>query len=211
VIVYDLGKAIAKQQSCKHSMTKRKKSNLQWIKETLELKPDHHWESPSGYNIFVAGRGAVRFNVPQKWVFEPQDKSFKFMDNKPPHDDCCLEVSFNQLPPNDWSQFPLKRTLRKIMEDDSRNVIERGEIIIVKRQTAKIVWTQIKFIDTQDEPREAFSRTCIGLGSNVQCLITFDYWADQAEQLTPVWDEVIRSLTLGLYIRDPRTGLAYPD
>jgi hypothetical protein len=73
------------------------------------------------------------------------------------------------------------------------------------------MWCQIKFIDTQAEPREAFSRTCVGLGSNIQCLITFDYWADQAEQLTPIWDEVIRSLKLGLYIRDPRTGLAYPD
>jgi hypothetical protein len=68
-------------------MAKRKKSNLQWIKETLELKPDHHWEGPDDYKIFVAGRGAVRFNVPQNWVFEPQEKSFKFMDKKPPDDD----------------------------------------------------------------------------------------------------------------------------
>jgi len=45
----------------------------------------------------------------------------------------------------------------------------------------------------------------------VQCLITFEFWADQAEQMTPVWDEVMRSLTLGLYIRDPSTGLAFPD
>ena len=133
------------------------------------------------------------------------------MDKKPPNDDCCLEVSFNRLPPNDWSQFPLKSTLKKVLEDDSRNIIAKGEIVTVKRQTARIVWTEMKFIDTQEEPREAFSRTCIGLGSNVQCLITFDYWADQAEQLIPVWDEAIRSLTLGLYIRDPMTGLAFPD
>ncbi|AFZ27443.1 hypothetical protein Cylst_5427 [Cylindrospermum stagnale PCC 7417] len=192
-------------------MAKRKKSNLQWIKETLELKPDHHWDGTPGYKIFVAGRGAVRFNVPQNWVFEPQEKSFKFMDQKPPNDDCCLEVSFNHLPPGDWSLFPIKSALRKAMEEDSRNIIERGKIITVKRQTARIVWMEIKFIDTQEEPRDAFSRTCIGLGSNVQCLITFDYWADQAEQLIPVWDEVMRSLTLGLYIRDPRTGLAFPD
>ncbi|MFM2060426.1 MAG: hypothetical protein RLZZ507_96 [Cyanobacteriota bacterium] len=66
------------------------------------------------------------------------------------------------------------------------DIVETGEIIQVKRQTAKIMWGQIKFIDTQAEPREAFSRICIGLGSNIQCLITFDYWADQAEQLTPV-------------------------
>ena len=35
-------------------MAKRKKSNLQWIKETLELSPDHHWEGPDDYKIFVA-------------------------------------------------------------------------------------------------------------------------------------------------------------
>jgi hypothetical protein len=192
-------------------MAKGKKDNLQWIKKTLELKPNHRWEAPEGYKIFVANRGAVRFNVPQEWVFEPQAKSFKFLDKEPPDDDCCLEVSFNPLPPNDWSQFPLKSTLKKVLEDDSRNVISRGKVFTVKRQTASIVWAELRFIDTQTEAREAFSRTCIGLGSNIQCLITFDFWADQAQQLTPVWDEVMRSLTLGLYIRDPMTGTAFPD
>ena len=192
-------------------MAKQKKSNLQWIKETLELKPDHRWDSPEGYKIFVLDRGSVRLNVPQSWLLEPQEKSFKFMDKKPPDDDCCLEVSFNRLPPNDWNLFPLKSTLRKVVDQDTRDVIGKGEIITVKRQTARIVWTEIKFIDTQAEPREAFSRICIGIGSNVQSLVTFDFWADQAEQLTPIWDEAMRSLTLGLYIRDPRTGLAFPD
>ncbi len=192
-------------------MAKQKKSNLQWIKETLELKPDHHWDSPEGYKIFVLDRGSVRLNVPRNWILEPQEKSFKFLDKKSPDDDCCLEVSFNRLPPNDWSLFPLKSTLRKVVDQDSRDVIDKGEIITVKRQTARIVWTEIKFIDTQAEPREAFSRICIGIGSNVQCLVTFDFWADQAEPLIPIWDEAMRSLTLGLYIRDPRTGLAFPD
>ena len=122
-----------------------------------------------------------------------------------------MEVSYNHLPERDWSLFPLKRTLRQIIEDDSRNPFEVGEVVTVKRQTARIVWVEMKFIDTQEEPREAYSRTCIAIGSNIQCLITYEFWADQAEQLTPVWDEVIRSLTLGLYIRDPRTGLAFPD
>lgn len=192
-------------------MAKRKKSNLPWIKETLDLKPDHNWESPSGYKIFVADRGSVRLNVPQDWIFKPQENSFKFIDRQPPNDDCCLEVSFNRLPPRDWSQFPLRSTLKKLIDDDSRDAIAKGKIVTIERQTARIMWAEIKFIDTQAEPREAFSRTCIGLGSNVQCLITFDYWVDQAEQLIPVWDEAMRSLTLGLYIRDPLTGLAFPD
>ncbi len=191
-------------------MAKRKKDDLRWIKETLELKEDHRWQSKPGYKIFVADRGAVRFDVPHDWHFEPDVKSFKFLDHKPPDDDCRLEMSFNRLPEGDWSLFPLQHTLKKIVEDEKRDVIETGEIITLKRQTARIVWTEVKFIDA-GENREAFSRICIGLGSNVQCLITFDYWADQADRLTPVWDQVLDSLVLGLYIRDPKTGLAFPD
>ncbi len=191
-------------------MAKRKKDDLRWIKETLELKDDHRWQCSPGYKVFVADRGAVRFDVPQNWFFEPDVKSFKFLDREPPNDDCRLEMSFNRLPDAEWSLFPLKHTLKKILQDEKRDVIERGEIITLKRQTAHIVWAEIKFIDKQDS-RAAFSRTCIGLGSNIQCLITFDYWADQAEPLTSVWDEVLRSLTLGLYIRDPMSGTAFPD
>ncbi|MER3475475.1 MAG: hypothetical protein C4287_01315, partial [Leptolyngbya sp. ERB_1_2] len=99
-----------------------------------------------------------------------------------------------------WSLFPLAHMVKKIAVGDRRDVIEQGEVITLKRQTARIAWIQIKFLDSQ-ENREAYSRICVGLGSNIQCLITFDYWADQAEKLTPVWDEVMNSLVLGLYIR----------
>jgi hypothetical protein len=191
-------------------MGKRKKGKPEWIKQTLELKEDHRWKSKPGYKIFVADRGAVRFDIPRGWHLEPGEKSFKFMEKKPPNNDCCLEMSFNHLPPADYSLFPLAATLKKIAEQDSRDVIERGKVITLNRQTARIVWVELKFIDSNEE-REAYSRICVGLGSNIQVLITFDYWADQAEVMTPVWDEVLRSLTLGLYIRDPSTGVAFPD
>lgn len=191
-------------------MAKRKKGKPEWIKTTLDLKDDHRWQAKPGYKVFVAARGAVRFDVPQDWVFEPDVKSFKFLDRKPPHDDCRLEMSFNLLPEGDWGLFPLKATLKKIVADDERSAIAVSDVFTIKRQTARIVWAEIKFIDP-DEQREAFSRICISLGSNVQCLLTFDYWADQADQLTPIWDDVLDSLTLGLYIRDPLTGLAFPD
>ena len=189
-------------------MSKRKKYN--WLKETLELKEDHNWKSEPGTRIFVAGRGALRFDVPEDWYFEPDEKSFRFLDRKPPNDDARLEASFNILPPGNWPEFPLLPLFKKVIKDDERNAIEQGEIIQIKRQTARIIWTQIKFIDPK-EHREAYSRICIGLGSGVQCLITFDYWADDAERMIPVWDTVIESLVLGLYISDPRTGFALPD
>ncbi|MBD2579459.1 hypothetical protein [Oscillatoria sp. FACHB-1406] len=191
-------------------MPKHKKHNLHWIKKTLELNENHNWKSQPGTKIFVAGRGAVRFDVPGNWYFEPKDESFCWRDRKPPDDDCCLEVSYKILPPADWSEFPLLPLLKKIVKDDSRQPIERGEIIQLKRQTARVVWTQIKFIDPV-EHREAYSRIGIGLGSSVQCSITFDYWVDDTERLVPVWDTVLNSLVLGLYIRDPRAGFALPD
>jgi len=192
-------------------MGKRKKGKPEWIQETLQINENHGWKSKPGYKIFVAGRGAVRFDVPRDWHFEPKEKSFRFCDAPPPDEDCCLEVSYNHLPEHDWNLFPLAHTLKKVVEADSRNVIEKGEVITLKRQTARIVWTELKFIDTQDGEREAFSRICVGIGSRIQCLITFEYWADQAEKMTPVWDEVMNSLVLGLYIADPRTGFAMPD
>jgi hypothetical protein len=191
-------------------MGKSKKHNLQWVKETLDLKEGHNWQSPENTKIFVAGRGAVRFDVPQDWHFEPDTDSFRFLDRKPPNDDCRLEVSYNLLPPGDWSEFPLSPLLRKVVRDDSRHLSEWGEIFKLKRQTVRVVWTQLQFTDPQ-ENREAYSRIAIGLGSGVQCLITMDYWVDDAERVTPVWDLVLSSLVLGLYIRDPRTGFAFPD
>jgi hypothetical protein len=191
-------------------MPKRKKNKLKWIQETIELQENHNWKTDEGYQIFVAGRGAVRFDVPQSWIFEPGEKSFKFLDGKPPNDNCRLEVSFNQLPPSDWSLFPLKHMLQQVLEKESRDSIETSEITTLKRSTARLVWAQTKFIDP-NEHREAYSRICIGLGSNVQCLITLDYWVEDAERVLPVWDHVLETLVLGLYINDPRTGFARPD
>jgi len=96
-------------------MAKRKKGKPEWIKQTLDLKDDHRWQSKPGYKVFVADRGSVRFDVPGDWVFEPDEKSFKFTDRKPPNDDCRLEMSFSRLPDGDWDLFPLKATLKRLL------------------------------------------------------------------------------------------------
>ena len=46
----------------------------------------------------------------------------------------------------------------------------------------------------------------IGIGGNVQVLFTFDYWTEGEEQMSQVWDVVLRSLRLGLFIPDPTRG-----
>ncbi|NJM58522.1 MAG: hypothetical protein HC857_15390 [Synechococcales cyanobacterium RU_4_20] len=122
-----------------------------------------------------------------------------------------MEVSYNLLPPEaDFRDFPLAAILKKALKEDSREVLEISDIFKLKRQTARIVWGELKVID-EVEKRAAYSRTCVGLGSGVQCLITFDYWVEDAEKMISVWDIVLESLVLGLYIPDPRTGFALPD
>ncbi len=193
-------------------MSKSKKAN--WIKETLELAPNHNWKASDGYNLFVVGRGAVHLEVPRNWKLEPNAESFSFTNGEPPNDDCRLEISYRNLPPSpDWDTFPLKRTLRQVMENDDRQVTEWGQIFLEKRKKYRIAWTEIKFIDTETEekPRDAFSRTAIALGSNLQCLITFDCWESEREPFIPVWDHAIATLILGKFIHDPRTGFERPD
>lgn len=177
----------------------------EWNKEVLKLKEDHTWSAKPGYRIFVADRGAVRFDFPQDWVLVPGPKSIKFHDREPPDDNCVLEVTIMRLPPIDWSGLPLTRLVQEIVEGDERPIISKGQIHEEQRPDLEIAWTEIVFTDPQ-EHREARSRICLARGSNIQPLITLDFWAEDAVWLSAVWDEVIHSLELGLHVDDPTRG-----
>jgi hypothetical protein len=47
---------------------------------------------------------------------------------------------------------------------------------------------------------------CLGRGSDIQPLITMEFWEDDRERCSPVWDDVLASLQLGVYIDDPTRG-----
>jgi hypothetical protein len=178
-----------------------------WKKEKLKLKQNHGWRAKTGYHIFVMDRGAVRFNIPEGWVIKPEAGYIKIHDREPPDDECVLAVSYLRLPPGiDWSALPLSELLRQTADGDSREVISHGEVIEEERGDLSLAWAELRFID-EEERREAFSRTCIARGiSNIQSLITFDYWVSDAERLQPVWDETLRSLEVGWFIADPARG-----
>ena len=175
----------------------------QWSKEVRRLKKNHGWKAKPGYKIFVADRGAVRFDFPGTWIMVPGTDSVKFHDRPPPRDDCLLQVSVMHLNPRiDWSGLPLPQLLEQVIRDDSRGAMSRGEIIHVQRPDLELAWTESRFIDPA-ERREACSRACLARGSNVQPLITMDFWPEHADRFGPVWDEVLRSLQLGQYVKDP--------
>lgn len=176
-----------------------------WIKEEMKLKKGHGWRARPGYLIFVADRGAVRFDIPQSWILELGENSTKFYDAAPPDDNCRLEVSYLRLPPIDWSGLPLRQLVEDTIKDDHRNPTVQGKMHELKRPDLEMCWTEMVFTDPVLK-REARSRICIARGSNILPIITMDFWPEDAGRLNPVWNEVLRSLQVGHYIEDPTRG-----
>lgn len=176
-----------------------------WKKQTFGLKANHTWRTRAGFRICVMGRGAVRFDFPREWTMEPGTPSFKFYDREPPEDDIRLEASYNQIPPADWSKFPLSRLLDDVVTGDHRKLTPKGKLNSIERNDVRLLWREVRFRDPVEE-REAYSRIAIGLGRAVQVLITMEFWPEDAGRATPVWDEALRSLKLEQYISDPTQG-----
>jgi hypothetical protein len=176
-----------------------------WDKEELELKKSHGWKANPGHKIFVGDRGAIRLDYPEDWVVIPDDDSIKFYDKQPPDDDCCLAVSYMRLPPVDLSGLPVSSMLKVAMEGDSRPIYSRSEIHHVKREDLELAWVELAFIDPLQQ-RDCRSRMCLGRGSDIQPLITMEFWEDDRERCATVWDDVLDSLQLGVYIDDPTRG-----
>ena len=114
-----------------------------WTQTGLKLKPDHGWRAKPGHKIFVADRGAVRFDIPESWVLEPGDDSIRFNDKKPPDDDCLLQVSVMYLSADiDWTGFPLRRCLDEALKIDSRGLRLPGSVIEVRRSGVELAWRE---------------------------------------------------------------------
>lgn len=177
----------------------------QWDKEELELKKGHSWKSKPGYKIFVGDRGAIRLDYPEDWVVIPDDDSIKFYDKRPPDDDTCLAVSYMRLPPVDLSGIPVSELIKVANDGDTRPIYARSETHIIKRDDLELAWIELSFIDPAQQ-RDCRSRLCLGRGSGIQPLITMEFWEDDRSKFAPVWDDVLASLQLGVYIDDPTRG-----
>jgi hypothetical protein len=176
-----------------------------WQKETLKLRDRHYWTAQPNCRVFVADRGAVRFDFPQDWVIVPDSDSIKLHDKPPPDDDCVLAVSYLRLPPIDWSGLSLVTLVEQTSKHDTRPVYQWDEIIEDRRGDLEIAWRQMRFIDPT-EKREALSLFCLARRRQVQALITFDFWETDRQRCEAVWQTVLKSLELDEFIQDPTVG-----
>ena len=53
--------------------------------------------------------------------------------------------------------------------------------------------------------RDARFRVALARGP-ILALISMNYWANRASSLVPVWDEVLRTLVMGMRVADPTKG-----
>jgi len=177
----------------------------EWEQDDLRLHSHHGWRARPGCKIFVADRGAVRFDYPQDWFVVPEEDSVKLCDKEPPGDDSRLTVSYLRLPPVDWSGLPVTALLEAGMREDERLIDTWGPVSEMQRGDLQAAWREVSFLDP-GEKREARSRICVARRPPIQCLITFDFWAAHLAQCEQAWNTVLETLELGESMADPTRG-----
>lgn len=173
--------------------------------ESHRLRDHGSWRAPPGHVVAVIDRGAVRFNVPRSWVVIPEPDVLNIYDVNPPDDNCRLGASYLKLPQNiDWTGLPLPQLLGAAGGADPERR-QHGETVNLERPRIQIVWAEFHFED-QREHRQARSRVAVARGSELQALVTLDYWPEDTDRVEPVWAEVMRSIELARYVEDPTEG-----
>lgn len=175
-----------------------------WTEE--KLRDEHTWSARPGCKIFVADRGALRFDYPETWVLIPGENSINFHDRRPPDDDVHLEVSIMRLPPANWSGLPLRDLIPAAISGDHRGIRSRGEIQEATHGDVEIAWIESLFIDKQEEEREAHTRLCLARCGNIQAIITMEFWTEDTERASAAWHTVLETLEMGMHIDDPTLG-----
>jgi hypothetical protein len=74
-----------------------------------------------------------------------------------------------------------------------------------RRNSLELAWPDYRFTDPESN-REACSRLCFARGSGLYALVTFEFWQDDNEKFSPIWDHVMETLAIGEWILDPAAG-----
>lgn len=183
-----------------------------WVHQAFRLRKNHRWKTKPGYKTFVADRGAVRFDFPADWVVIPiQGGTIEFRDQQPPDDVCVLQFTLMRLAEGvNWTGLPLPDLLRQTLSTPGRGeVIWRDEVVGVRLPNLEVTCTEYWYIDP-DENREACCRWCIARAGNILPLLSIDFLRDDTDRFAPVWNEILRTLRLGEFIRDPTLGPERP-
>lgn len=147
--------------------------------------------------ILIVDRWNVELGVPRGWSVEPDPEGF--MRLKDPTDSCLLDVSYLRLPPLLPSAPPLEERLRLLLEE-TPEVAGYSPIVVSDRPGLRVAWAEYAFeCDDTDrgEHRLARGRWLLAANEMLQALLTYYYWADDADWAVPAWENIVETLGLG--------------
>ena len=157
--------------------------------QSFDLPENHGWKAKPGNRIFVADRGAMRFEVPNTWILEmPRNsRSYQFYDRKPFADaDIRIDARVMYLaathPTVDWAQVqpwnepPIAEWLKKSIADDPRVPTRTTEPLTIRLNETTVAWAEMDFIDPV-EKRPAHTRVCYAMKTSaaLMSIIAMDY------------------------------------
>lgn len=178
----------------------------QWRQHHYSLPKNHQWQAQPGNLLFVIDRGKAILEIPAGWDITPGDTgSVRILDRPEPHTCMGLEISIIHAPPADWSGLPLPRLLEDCyIKPAAADIISHTPFQQWQRpeDQTHAVWTEAGFHD-ENENRPALQRVCLGRGPGVHCLITMNFWPEDAGRAAEVWNSAMNTLKLGSPILKP--------
>jgi hypothetical protein len=173
-------------------------------KRTARLPANHGWRAQPHHKILVLGRGAVRLEIPEAWIVEVTDDCVKVFDRKPPDDECVLGVSYH-LWPAAGRNLPVGPFVRGALEKDERAFLAIEPVVEETKMDIALAWAQGRFVDARVD-REACSRLCLARKTEIQALLTFDFWSSDLAVCDPLWTMFLATLQLEQWVADPLRG-----
>jgi len=171
--------------------------------EKFRLKDKHTWKAKPGNSICVLDRGLVRFEFPSHWKVETDEGAVHLHDRERSVESCDLGASIFRVPIEAVWVMDLDEMLLGSLGED-REAYEQSEIHHIARPGLEISWVEQKYME-KEYKRDARFRVALARGECL-CLISMNYWANRAAGLERVWEDVLRTLVMGVLVTDPTAG-----
>jgi len=161
------------------------------------VKRTHELKARGIDKILILDRGNVELGVPTGWSVKPDPEGLlKLKDST---DSYLLEVSYLQLPPLLPSAPPLEERLRLVL-NDTPEAAGHSPIVVSERRGTRLAWAEYTYQcedPDRGEQRQARGRWLLAANEIFQALLTYYYWADEADGAIAAWEKIVETLRLG--------------
>lgn len=169
--------------------------------ERLVLNPDHGWTSEPGCQVFVADRGAVRFDFPRGWCIEPGEQgAIRVQDRPSPDQSRSLQLTLNYLRDDlDWTGVTTSRIRDELVRRQSRKISRQDPIgQDASRDGLQFSWSSPLSLDSG-----GFFQVLVARKWNIQAIFRYEFTPAPDNSHESFWSILLKTVVLGDYVEDP--------